>query len=78
MSSEALKSLEMQIAAATYDEKLSLLLFMAEKMKEDRGIKKDSIPPVQKKRDLQLGGLEEGFWIADDFDETPDCMAAYV
>ena len=25
-----------------------------------------------------LGGLEKDFWIADDFDETPDCFAEYM
>lgn len=79
MSEEALKSLEAQIAATTYDEKLSLLLFMAKQMKADRAISKDDKSNNTKpKRELHLGGWEKGFWIADDFDETPDCMKAYV
>ena len=26
----------------------------------------------------ELGGLEEGFYIAPDFDETPDCFKEYM
>lgn len=26
----------------------------------------------------ELGGLEEGFYIAPDFNETPDCFKEYV
>jgi hypothetical protein len=26
----------------------------------------------------QLGGLEEGFYMAPDFDETPDCFKEYM
>ena len=35
---------------------------------------------VQKQSDFvrKLGGLEKGFWIADDFDETPDCLSEYT
>jgi len=26
----------------------------------------------------QLGGLEEGFYMAPDFDETPECFMEYI
>ena len=26
----------------------------------------------------KLGGLEKDFWIADDFDKTPDCLSEYI
>lgn len=26
----------------------------------------------------KLGGLEKGFWIAEDFNETPDCLSEYI
>lgn len=26
----------------------------------------------------KLGGLEKDFWIAEDFNETPDCLSEYI
>lgn len=34
--------------------------------------------PTKKTFVRKLGGLEKGFWIADDFDETPDCLSEYT
>lgn len=87
MSKEAMASLEDGIMRASYDEKLSLLVFIATQVKNaapNSDAAKPSgsedttdVKPVIK-RELHLGGWEKGFWIADDFDETPECMKAYT
>lgn len=72
MSDVLLSQIENQIATVSYDEKLSLLFFIANKLNGNNQVKQKKVA----KR--VLGGLEKGFWIADDFDETPECFKEYL
>jgi hypothetical protein len=46
-----------------------------EKVKSLLSQKTNTNEPVFKR---QLGGLEEGFYMAPDFNETPDCFKEYM
>lgn len=70
MSDVAFSSLEQQVMNCTYDEKLNLLSFIAALLKSN------SKPEKKVKR--TLGGLKGQIWMADDFDETPDCFKEYI
>lgn len=72
MSAIAMTQIKQEIKSSSYEEQISLLAFIADLLKEKVQPKKSSEP----KR--KLGGLEKGFWIADDFDETPECFKEYV
>lgn len=72
MSSFVMSKMQQEIKSATYEEQVSLLAFIADLLKEKIQPQK-SIKPKRK-----LGGLEKGFLIADDFDETPDCFKEYI
>ena len=50
---------------------LRFLKFEAQSRKETAGI-----PPKKHKR--TPGGMPGKLWMADDFDETPDCFAEYM
>lgn len=72
MSNQALIQMQQQLQSASYEEQVSMLSFIADLLKKK----------IQPQKKLQpkhkLGGLEKGFWIADDFDETPDCFKDYI
>ncbi len=68
MSASTLSALEQQIMECTVDEKLSLLSFIA-------GLLKTEAAP--KKTARTLGELKGQVWMAEDFDETPECFDGY-
>ncbi len=70
MSDIAFSSLEQQVMNCTYDEKLNLLSFIADLLKSN--------PKQEKKVNRTLGGLKGQIWMAEDFDETPDCFKEYI
>lgn len=72
MSNQALIQMQQQLQSASYEEQVSMLSFIADLLKKKIQPQKK----LQPKR--KLGGLEKGFWIADDFDETPDCFKDYI
>lgn len=72
MSTIAMTQIKQEIKSSSYEEQISLLAYIADLLKEKIQPKEISSP----KR--KLGGLEKGFWIADDFDETPECFKEYV
>lgn len=66
------EDIEKKLEKISYSEKIKVLKFLADNISNEKFDKKDE--PINRK----LGGYEKGFWIADDFDETPECMRAYV
>lgn len=76
MSTLVLTEVKQKIQSATYEEQISILSFIEDLLKtrnhsQDSTVK-SSVP------ERKLGGLEKGFWIADDFDETPECFKDYI
>ena len=69
MSARILSVLEQQIMECTVDEKLTLLSFIADLLKAE------AIPPQKTSR--TLGELKGQVWMAEDFDETPECFDGY-
>lgn len=74
MSDIALAEIKSKIETSTYEEQVDLLGYIAGLLKNEKPVQNENV--LQPKR--KLGGLEKGFWIADDFDETPDCFKDYV
>ncbi len=66
---------EDQVKQFSLDEQLHLLAYIANIMKS----RTSSIPPVTKGQTKRhAGGLTGDFYMADDFDETPDCFKEYM
>ena len=64
--------IENQIAQFSFEEQLHLLAFIANKV----NISSEKSSAKTKKR--SPGGLTGKFWMAEDFDETPDCFKEYM
>ena len=63
--------IENQIAQFSFEEQLHLLAFIANKV----NIISEKSSAKTKKR--SPGGLTGKFWMAEDFDETPDCFKTF-
>ena len=63
--------IENQIAQFSFEEQLHLLAFIANKV----NISSEKSSAKTKKR--SPGGLTGKFWMAEDFDETPDCFKTF-
>ncbi len=64
---------EKQVDFFSFEEQLHLLAYIANK------VKMRSAASVQSKKPKRTaGGLTGTFWMADDFDETPDCFKEYM
>jgi len=70
MSDIAFSTLTQQIKNCTYDEKISLLSFIADLLKNN--------PKVEKKAKRKLGEFKGKIFMSEDFDETPECFKDYV
>ena len=64
--------IENQITQFSFEEQLHLLAFIANKV----NISSEKSSAKTKKR--SPGGLTGKFWMAEDFDETPDCFKEYM
>ena len=71
--SEALIYIENKIHDFSFEEQLSLLSYLTEAINR----KAAALIPGEKPFSRPLGGLEEGFFMAEDFDDTPDCFKEY-
>lgn len=63
--------IENQITQFSFEEQLHLLAFIANKV----NISSEKSSAKTKKR--SPGGLTGKFWMAEDFDETPDCFKTF-
>ena len=63
--------IENQISQFSFEEQLHLLAFIANKV----NISSEKTCTKTQKR--TAGGLTGKFWMADDFDETPDCFKTF-
>ena len=63
--------IENQITQFSFEEQLHLLAFIANKV----NISSEKSSAKTKKR--SPGGLTGKFWMAEDFDETPDCFMTF-
>ena len=63
--------IENQINQFSFEEQLHLLAFIANKV----NISSEKTSTKTPKR--TAGGLTGKFWMADDFDETPDCFMTF-
>ena len=64
---------ENQVNLFSFEEQLHLLAYIANK------VNMRSAENVQSKKPKRTaGGLTGRFWLADDFDETPDCFKEYM
>ncbi|MBQ3800333.1 MAG: DUF2281 domain-containing protein [Treponema sp.] len=67
---------ENQVKLFSLDEQLHLLAYIANTMKSRAS---STVLPVTKGQTKRhAGGLTGDFYMADDFDETPDCFKEYV
>lgn len=71
MSYDAMVS---SIETLTYEEQVNLMSVILQAIKK-RGVAEKKSQSSLKRT---LGDLEKGFWISDDFDETPECMKDYI
>lgn len=69
MSARTLSVLEQQIMECTVAEKRILLSFIAGLLKTEATSPKKPVRP--------LGELQGQVWMAEDFDETPECFDGY-
>lgn len=69
-----LKNMETQIMDYSLEDQINLMAYLANIIKQ----KTTSTTSAEKRFTRKLGGLEDGFWMADDFDETPDCFKEYI
>lgn len=72
MASILVSQLKDQILSISLNEKLELLSFI------ENALKSSNCIPSKKSTKRVLGGLEKDFWIASDFDETPECFKDYM
>lgn len=70
MSDIAFSTLTQQIKECSYDEKITLLSFIADLLKHN--------PKIEKKSKRKLGELTGKIFISEDFDETPKCFEDYI
>lgn len=70
MSDIAFSTLTQQIKECSYDEKVTLLSFIADLLKHN--------PKTEKKAKRKLGELQGKIFISEDFDETPECFKDYI
>ena len=70
MSSIAFSTLTQQIKECSYDEKITLLSFIADLLKHN--------PKIENKSKRKLGELKGKIFISEDFDETPECFKDYI
>lgn len=73
MSYDAMVS---SVDTLTYEEQVNLMSVILQAIKKHGNSDIESSKNDSAKR--TLGGLEQGFWISEDFDETPDCLKDYV
>ncbi len=71
MASLALSEIENKIKSVSYEEQLALFSFIGNLLKKNKNEKSE-------KFQRKLGGLENNFWISEDFDETPNCLKDYI
>lgn len=64
---------ESQVNLLSFEEQLHLLAYIANRV-DMRS--KENVQAKKPKR--TAGGLTGKFWMADDFDETPDCFKEYM
>ena len=64
--------IENQITQFSFEEQLHLLAFIANKV--NISSEKSSAKTIKR----SPGGLTGKFWMAEDFDETPDCFKEYM
>ena len=69
-----LTNMETQILNYSLEEQINLMIFLANVIKQ----KNTAAVSKGKVFTRKLGGLEEGFWMADDFDDTPECFKDYM
>ena len=62
---------ENQVNLFSFEEQLHLLAYIANKVSA-----RSAVPAKKKKR--TAGGLTGKFFMAEDFDETPDCFKEYM
>lgn len=72
--SDALAYVENKILEFSFEEQLTLLSYLTETINKKSAV----FLSDGKAFSRPLGGLEEGFFMAHDFDETPDCFKEYV
>ena len=70
MSDIAFSTLTQQIKECSYDEKITLLSFIADLLKHN--------PKIEKKPKRKLGGLKGKIFMTEDFDKTPECFKDYI
>ncbi len=71
--SSAMDYIEKQIKLFSLKEKLQLLAYIANNVNLSE--KELSVANAPRR---SSGGLTGKFWMADDFDETPDCFKEYM
>ena len=71
----SMEQVEKQVDLFSLEEQLQLLAYIANMVRK-RSDGTSSTPSQKTKR--QAGGLTGKFWMADDFDETPDCFKEYM
>ncbi|MBR6198685.1 MAG: DUF2281 domain-containing protein [Spirochaetales bacterium] len=69
-----LTNIETQITNYSLEELINFMAYLANVIKQ----KTIAASANEKQFSRKLGGLEDGFWMADDFDETPECFKDYV
>ena len=71
----SMKQVENQVKLFSLEEQLHLLAYIANTISErNTNIEKS----VSQKTKRHAGGLSGKFWMAYDFDETPDCFKDYM
>ena len=60
------------------EEKLPVLIKFAEFLNSSPISEKESVPDLSERRKRIAGKLKGQIWIADDFNETPDCFKDYL
>ena len=70
MSDVAFSALTQQIKECSYDEKITLLSFIADLLKHN--------PKIENKPKRKFGELKGKIFISEGFDETPECFKDYI